>query len=610
MLQRGVTCGPLIVVVMLFPRAAALIGLCAIAFAATPKPVPKTGGPKRPTAAATALAWAHALPLRDKAAQLVIAPIFGELQNTRSRDFRRYVHYVHDLRVGGVIVLGHSINGSVHNAEPLAMAALINRLQKLARVPLLVGADFERGASMRVNSTTAWPQNMAFGAAGDLDDVRFEGAETAREARALGVQWIFAPVADVNNNPDNPIINTRSYGEDPNQVARFVQAYIAGAHSDAKHPVLVTAKHFPGHGDSSEDSHLGLPRLDVTRERLENVELVPFRAAIAGGVDSVMTAHIAVPALDLAGLPATVSSPLLTDTLRHELGFRGLIVTDAMDMLGLSKLFDPGEAAVRALEAGADVLLVPADCERAINAVVAAVKSGRITRKRLDESVARILEAKIRVGLARRRTVNLEGIADVLASPEAAEAAQRVAERALTLVKNDGDLFPLRNPAGVCVAVLTESRDSQHGRTLAAEVKKRAARMTVITLDPTITTDDITALARDMSSCPVAVLVPFVTVGAYKGTVTLREPYTALVNTLTAGKTPVAVVAFGSPYLIRSLPNIAAYIATFSTTTTSEEAVARALFGEIPITGHLPVSIPGIAKLGEGIQVGVARHAE
>jgi beta-N-acetylhexosaminidase len=591
---------------MLFPRAAALIGLCAIALAATSKAPPQPAAKTRPskhTAAAAALAWAHALPLRDKAAQLVMAPIYGELQNTRSRDFRRYIHYVHDLRVGGVIVLGHSVAGSIHNAEPFAMAALINRLQKVARTPLLVGADFERGASMRVNSTTLWPPNMAFGAANDLDDVRFEGAETARESRALGVEWIFAPDADVNNNPDNPIVNTRSYGEDPDQVARFVAAFISGAHSDAKHPVLVTAKHFPGHGDTAEDSHLGLARLDVPRERLDSIELVPFRAAIAANVDAIMTAHISVPALDPAALPATVSPPILTDLLRHQLGFHGIVVTDAMDMLGLSKLFDPGEAAVRALEAGADVLLVPADCERAINSVVAAVKSGRITRKRLDESVARVLEAKIRLGLTRRRTVNLEGIADVLASPEADEAAQRVSERALTLVKNEGNLFPLRAPATACVAILTESRDSQHGRVLTAELKKRAPNMAVITIDPTMPADEITRVGQTLGGCSVAVLAPFVTVAAYKGTVALRDPYPDLVNALISSKTPVAVIAFGSPYVIRAIPQVAAYVATFSTTTASEEAAARALFGEIPITGHLPVTIPGIARLGEGIPV-------
>jgi beta-N-acetylhexosaminidase len=586
---------------MFAPRAAALIGFCAIAFAAPPKythPV----APKR-SIAATAQAWARALPLRDKAAQLIMPSIYGELRNTRSPDYRRYAHYVHDLRVGGIIVLGHSVHGRILNAEPVAMAALINRLQKMARTPLLVGADFERGASMRVDSTTAWPQNMAFGATGDLDAARMEGAETARESRALGVTWIFAPVADVNNNPENPIINTRSYGEDPQAVARFVAAFINGAHSDRKNPVLVTAKHFPGHGDTAEDSHLGLPRLDVARERLETMELVPFRAAIGAGVDAIMSAHIALPALDASGVPATVSAPVVTGLLRGELGFHGIVVTDALDMLGVAKLYDPGEAAVRAIEAGADVLLAPADCQAAINAIVAAVKSGRIPRKRLDESVARVLEAKIRLGLTRRRTVNLEHIADVLASPEAEETAQRVADGALTLVKNKDNLFPLRDPATACVAILTESRDSQHGRTLTAELKKRAPGMAVITLDPAVPFAELSRIAASMSGCSANVLVPFVTVGAYKGTVALREPYPAFVTTLTSGKAPVAMIAFGSPYVIRGLANIAAYIATFSTTITSEESAARALFGEIPIAGHLPVSIPGVARIGEGIQI-------
>jgi len=586
-------------------RAAALIVCSAIAFAATSKsgrPV----APKRSIAAA-AQAWARALPLRDKAAQLIVAPIYGELSNTRSADYRRYVRYVHGLRVGGIIVLGHSVNGRIHNAEPVAMAALINRLQKMARVPLLVGADFERGASMRVDSTTAWPQNMAFGAAGDLDDARMEGADTARESRALGVTWIFAPVADVNNNPDNPIINTRSYGEDPQAVARFVTAYINGAHSDRKYPVLVTAKHFPGHGDTAQDSHLDLPRLDVTRERLESIELVPFRAAIAAGVDAVMTAHIAVPALDASGVPSTVSAPVVTDLLRGEMGFRGIIVTDALDMLGVAKLYEPGEAAVRALEAGADVLLVPGDCQRAIDGIVAAVKSKRLTNKRLDESVARVLEAKIRLGLTRRRTVNLESISDVLASPEAEAAARHVADGALTLVTNDGPLFPLRDPASACVAILTESRDSQHGRTLMAELRRRAPRMAVITLDPSFSTDDLSRIAESMKDCSADVLVPFITVGAYKGTVALHDPYPAFVNTLVSGRIPVAMISFGSPYVIRGIQGIAAYVATFSTTTTSEESVAKALFGEIPITGHLPVSIPGLARIGEGIQIGATR---
>src|SRR5580693_6550093 len=229
------------------------------------------------TGSASVRQWTRSMSLRDKVAQLIIVPIYGEPSNTRSSEFRKYQHLIRDLHVGGVIVTGHSLNGGIRNAEPYAMAALLNRLQKLARTPLFVAADFERGASMRVNSTTAWPYSMAFGAAQDLTDVSEEGADTARDARAMGVNWLFAPVADVNNNPDNPIINIRSFGENPEQVAKFVEAYINGAHSDRKNPVLVTAKHFPGHGDTTEDSHMALARLDADRDRIEAVELVPFR---------------------------------------------------------------------------------------------------------------------------------------------------------------------------------------------------------------------------------------------------------------------------------------------------------------------------------------------
>src|SRR5579884_2924873 len=257
-------------------RSSRLLSLAAaaalIAGAATVR-APRATVPGRPSAAAQR--WARALSLHDKIAQLVMVPIYGDAINTRSKEFLQYEHAVRNMHVGGVIVLGHTVWGYVRDAEPYAMAVLLNRLQKSSRIPLLVGADFERGASMRVNSTVAWPANMAFGAARDAAAVREEGAETAREARALGVNWVFAPDADVNNNPDNPIINTRSYGEDPQQVARLVQDYIEGAHSDRAHPILMTAKHFPGHGDTAEDSHMGLARLEASRQHIETVELVP-----------------------------------------------------------------------------------------------------------------------------------------------------------------------------------------------------------------------------------------------------------------------------------------------------------------------------------------------
>ncbi|HEX5228931.1 MAG TPA: glycoside hydrolase family 3 N-terminal domain-containing protein, partial [Bryobacteraceae bacterium] len=294
----------------------ALAFVSASSAATRPKTAPKSTKKITDKTNPSVRQWTRSMTLRDKAAQLIIVPVYGELTNTRSAEYRKYQHLIRDLHVGGVIVTGHSLAGGIRNAEPYAMAALLNRLQKLARTPLFVAADFERGASMRVNSTTAWPYSMAFTAAQDLDAVTAEGADTARDARAMGVNWLFAPVADVNNNPDNPIINIRSFGENPEQVATFVEAYINGAHSDRKNPVLVTAKHFPGHGDTTEDSHIELPRLDADRDRIESVELVPFRKAIEAGVDSVMTAHLSVPALDRDGLPATVSPKIVTGVLR------------------------------------------------------------------------------------------------------------------------------------------------------------------------------------------------------------------------------------------------------------------------------------------------------
>ena len=271
---------------------------------------------------------------------------------------------------------------------------------------------------------------------------RYEGEVTAREARALGVHWVYYPVADVNNNPDNPIINIRSFGENPEAVAAHVKAFIEGAHADKRDFVLTSAKHFPGHGDTATDTHMSLAVITADRERLERVELVPFRAAIEAGVDSIMTAHVAVPALAPPDLPATLSPAILTGLLRKELGFKGLVVTDALEMASIVKVFGSGEAAVRALEAGADALLMPADPEAAIRAVVAAVENGRLSRARIQESAVKLLAAKEKVGLARKRFVNLDAIGDIVNAPEANERAQEIADRAVTLVRNGGNLLP------------------------------------------------------------------------------------------------------------------------------------------------------------------------
>ena len=400
---------------------AAVLAIAVFAWAQSPRP--PSAAPGR-ASASTAQQWLRSLSLHDRVAQLIAMPCFGENPPARSEDFKKFRHWVRDLHIGGFIVVNRVVNGRVLNADPYGMAVFLNKMQRLSRLPLLVSSDFERGASMRVSDTTKFPHNMAFGAARDYDGSRYEGAYAAHEARALGVQWVFAPDADVNNNPENPIINIRSYGEDPQEVGRHVAAYIDGAHSDPANRVLVTAKHFPGHGDTSVDTHMGLAKLDVPRERLNAIEFVPFRAAIEHDVDAIMTAHIALPSMEPEEIPATVSAKVLKGVLRGDLGFKGIIVTDAMDMQALTKQFSAGEASVRALEAGADVLLMPTDAEEAINAILRAVRTGRITRKRIDESTLRVLEPKRELGLARKRTVDIDNINEAIDNPEAQARAQ------------------------------------------------------------------------------------------------------------------------------------------------------------------------------------------
>jgi beta-N-acetylhexosaminidase len=549
--------------------------------------------------------WMKTMTLRDRVAQLIAMPCYGENPGIRSADFRKYRHWVRDLHIGGLIVANRVVSGQVRNAEPFAMALFLNRMQRLAHVPLIISSDFERGASMRVANTTKFPYNMAFAAARDLDAVKFEGAETARQARALGVHWVFAPDADVNNNPDNPIINTRSYGENPQDVASYVAAYIDGAHSDPKSRVLVTAKHFPGHGDTAVDTHLGLARLEGDRQRLESIEFVPFKAAIAHGVDAIMTAHMAAPALEPEAIPATVSRNVLTGVLRDELGFKGLVVTDAMDMQALSKQFASGEASVRALEAGADMLLMPVDADEAIRAIMTAINQGRLSRKRIDQSVSKLLNAKVRVGLARQRVVDVDDISDAIDTPEAEQVSDRVAAGALTLLRNQGDVFPMKDANKACVFVLPENRYSQQGRALIQELRKRSPAMNIRALDPSMPEPVLNDLVQASAhSCPVVVVAAFDTVGAYRGNVALGPGYQGFVKAL-AGVAPTVLIAFGNPYLLRSFPEVAAYLATFSTASPSETVVTRALFGEVPITGHTPVTIPGFANYGDGIQSGL-----
>ncbi len=541
--------------------------------------------------------------LRDRVGQLIIGTCFGDAPAMKSAEYQKYRHWVHDLRIGGFIVANHVDHGAVRNAEPHAMALFLNQMQKMSKTPLLIAADFERGASMRVTGGAQFPYNMAYGAGRDLDAARYEGLATARQARAIGVHWIFAPVADVNNNPENPVINIRSYGENADDVAQNVAAYIDGAHSDPKNRVLVTAKHFPGHGDTDTDSHMALARVTASKERLETLEFAPFRAAIAHGVDSIMTAHLSVPALEPDEIPATVSAKVLTGVLRDEMKFQNIIVTDAMDMQGLAQMFNQGEAAVRAIEAGADVLLMPLNPETVIHAVIAAVENGRLKKTRIEESVMRVLEAKVRVGVNKKKLVDLEEISDTFDSQEDSARAQQASDRAVTLVRNEHDVLPLAASAQSCLVVVTERRTSTSGTRMIDAYRKFAPKSQIAIVDASMNAAALAATVGDTSKCSTIVVAAFATVAAYRGGVGLGGELTPFVAKLTEGSTPVALLAMGNPYLLSAFPKTAAYLATFSSTPPSEMSAVKALFGEIPVSGKLPVTIPGFAKYGDGIQL-------
>jgi beta-N-acetylhexosaminidase len=578
----------------LFLAAAGL--MCIAAYAAKPvvKPKKSTLTPDQKAAQSVL----KSMSLRDRVAQLVIVECYGDVPSRKSPDYEKYRRWVRDLHVGGLIVINRVENGVARNAEPHAFAVFVNQMQKLAKTPLIVGADFERAASMRISNSPKFPYNMAYAAARDVEASKYEGLETAREARALGVHWIFAPVADVNVNPANPVINIRSYGENPDEVSEHVAAYIDGAHSDPANRVLVTAKHFPGHGDTNIDSHFGLARLDASKERMDAVELKPFRAAIAHGVDSIMTAHMTVPAIENDEIPATVSPKVLSGLLRHELGFNGLIVTDAFNMAGFAKQFASGEGSVRAIEAGADVLMMPPNPEASIRAVVSAVEHGRISKQRIDDSVTRLLAAKIRVGAIKKKMIDLDEVSDVLETPDADEKVQQISDRAVTLVRNDRNIVPLTGSP--CLVISVGLRISQYGLRMASEFRKRGGRVTVV--DSSMPLAAMSDALGDTATCSAVIAAVFSVGGPLSG----DTP--AFLDKLSAGPARFGIVAMGSPYVLSSEPNAGLAMTTLSPTPPSEISAIKALFGEIPITGHLPVTMPGFAQYGDGIQLSASKH--
>ena len=473
-------------------------------------------------------------------------------------------------------------------------------MQGRAKIPLLIGADFESGTRMRLEEGTSMPSSMAIAATGDSKLAYQAGKLTAIEARAAGVHWIFAPDADVNNNPDNPIINVRSFGENPKNVAEYVAEFVRGVEENG---ALATAKHFPGHGNVSVDSHLALPVVPHNRDELQTTELVPFRAAIAARVSSIMPGHLAVPALEPdRGTPATLSRATLTGLLRGEMRVRGLIITDALDMGGVASAYPPGEIAVRSVEAGADVLLMPPLPDAAIAGLEEAVQNGRISLKRIDESVHRILEAKARLALNKKRLVDVRRLNHSFGRPEYKAQALSIADRGVTLLRDSPRLLPLDStrPVRALLVALSADPDPCPAETLEAEMRPRVDLLTVLRADARFCRIETLRLPAP-ESYDVAIAAVFIRVADRKGNVGLPEDQRAFISQLLAAGKPAAVVSFGSPYLIERFPSAKTWVAAFSTNDVSQRAVARALFGQVPIAGKIPVTVPGCVKRGDGM---------
>jgi beta-N-acetylhexosaminidase len=561
------------------------------------------------------------LTVEEKIGQVFMIWCRASFLNVDNPEYLKWREDMQKYHVGSFAMTVHVDGPFLRRSEPYEAAELLNRLQRDSKLPLLFAADFERGVSMRLMGTTVFPHAMAFGGDGNLQDAEAFGRITAEEARAIGIHWNFFPDADVNSNPANPIINTRSFGEDPTQVGDLVAAYIKGAHEGG---MMTTVKHFPGHGDTATDSHLGVARVTVDRARLESIDLPPFRRAIAAGVDSVMVAHVTVPALDPdPNHVATISPAIVSDLLEKQLGFHGIIVTDALDMAGLTRLFadNIGRAAVEAFKAGNDLLLIPADYPASYDAMLQAVQSGEISRERLDRSVLKILEAKASLGLQKARLVDINPLANVVGKPENIAFGQQVADSAVTLVRDNGRVLPLKpkgtSKAGlpyttqeqtrnqIVAVVFSDDVRTESGAAFTRELLSRIPDARVIYIDPHIAgaMSHEVLNAVDEARTVVAAVYVVPTAGKIGNTVAMADATGSLLQQMldrAAGKS--MVIAMGSPYLATGFPKIENYMCTFSNASVSEIGAVKALFGEIPIRGHLPVSIPRVAERGAGIE--------
>lgn len=552
----------------------------------------------------------------EKIGQVIHIGINASYLNRQSAEFLRLKREITENKVGGIVVFAGPVYETVH---------LVNRLQALAKHPLLISADFETGVGMRFSDAVNFPWSMALSATGDLELARELGAVTGQEARALGVRHVFAPVLDINNNPLNPVINVRSFGEDPATVAAFGRAFAEGLQSRG---VIATAKHFPGHGNTSVDSHRGLPEIPLTLQELEKNELVPFRELVNWGIGSVMVSHISMPELDdervapitepgrgidpdsqvITGagtIPATLSRSIVTGLLKEELGFKGLVVTDALDMSGLTIYFLPGESAVRALLAGNDILLKPEDAESAISGIKRAVSEGRLPLSRIDDAVRKQIAWKYELGLFEKRITPLEEIDGIVSSPGSISLARSISEKALTLVKNDNGTLPLAAGSKVAVLCLTNGPDfNRVGLPFVSELSSAGYKVERIVIDDRSTEESTEAAVKRASDAEIIIAAFFSRVrSGSPNSIGIPENGEKAVRAFLAKGKRTMAISFGNPYVLNGFPEISAYVVAYGDMESLQIAAAQKLAGRSDFGGKLPISLNGKFRIGHGISV-------
>jgi beta-N-acetylhexosaminidase len=574
------------------------------------------------------------LSLEEKVGQMLQVRIYADYQDLSNPEYLYIRDEIRKYHIGSVDLDARMVGPNLVKASPLQVATTLNQLQSDSELPLLVGADIERGLASRVSQVPEFPFPMAFGAIAAPGLVEQFGAIVAIEARAVGIHWAFGPVADVNSNPANPIINTRSFGEDPHQVASLVAAYIRGAHQNG---MVVAVKHFPGQGDTATDPHVRVTRIEADRDHLNRYEFPPFVAAISAGADSVMLAQASAPALDADETRIATTSPKIVDgVLRKDLGFQGLVLTDALEMRGLMGLYPldvnpSAKIAVDAVKAGDDVLMLPRNLDAAFSGIVAAVRSGEIPESRIDASVRRILRMKAAVGLDESRFVDLDHLRSVFSGPDSAEFAQHISDSAVTLVRSNGSVLPLTaSPTGasipqggvartaskdhkLVVITFTDSRGSRLGPTFEKELKLHRPDAEVFHYfndhsGSEAVASEVLSAAKFADEVVVAAFMTHATGrqvasrGIVKTVVGLSGGGAQLLaDIVNANPAKAVVIALGSPYLIEDYPQIQNYICTYSLTPTGEVSAVRALFGEIQNHAKLPVTLPGVADINSSV---------